>query len=295
MSIATDLTATVLDQLETLDTFGYKYHSLSASEPAAFVAFAMMAQDRMAQAEIALEWLRGTQGRDGSVGVTRNEQRPAWPTSLAIAAWNRFHQITGEANYAVAIENGRQWLLQMEGHTMPRPSESSHDTTLLGWPWAEGTHSWLEPTAYCVLSLKAIGDGNHPRTREAVRLLTDRQIPGGGCNYGNTFVLGQTMMPHIQPSGIALLALAGEPSDPRVTATVGFLERKWPTTVGTASTCFSAMGLAAHNRTPTDLNSRLRATYDSLKRRQGNKIGAYGLALLALATLDRSNPLIIQD
>ena len=33
------------------------------------------------------------------------------------------------------------------------------------------------------------------RTREGVRLLRDRLLPDGGCNYGNTTVLGQTLSP----------------------------------------------------------------------------------------------------
>jgi len=50
----------------------------------------------------------------------------------------------------------------------------------------------------------------HPRADEAVQLMLDRILPGGGCNYGNTIVLDQLLRPHIQPTGIVLLALAGD-------------------------------------------------------------------------------------
>ena len=42
---------------------------------------------------------------------------------------------------------GLTWMLATEGHTQPRTPNIAHDTTLRGWPWAEGTHAWIEPTA----------------------------------------------------------------------------------------------------------------------------------------------------
>ena len=37
-----------------------------------------------------------------------------------------------------------------------------HDSTLIGWPWVEGTHSWIEPTAWAVLALKSVGTESAP-------------------------------------------------------------------------------------------------------------------------------------
>ena len=292
MPVIESIVAELTQRLESFTTYGYRFGGPAASEPTALAAYALMAAGKNDAARTALNWLRDTQAQDGSVGVTREEQRPAWPTSLAMAAWNHFQNATSSTDYVEPITNGRMWLMQTEGHTMPRPSKSSHDTTLLGWPWAEGTHSWLEPTAFCVLSLKAIGERDHARTREAVKLLLDRQLPGGGCNYGNTFVLGQTMKPHIQPTGIALLAFAGEPPDPRVEATLKFLQREWPKAVGTASVCFAAMGLSAFDRTPDDLSERLSNNFNRLTKLYGEKIGAYKLALMSLAAMGEMNPLI---
>ena len=40
----------------------------------------------------------------------------------------------------------------------------------------------------------------HPRNwRNAQAMLIDRLLAGGGCNYGNTVVLGQELRPHVQP------------------------------------------------------------------------------------------------
>ena len=74
----------------------------------------------------------------------------------------------------------------------------------------EENRAWLEPTAMALLALKHTGHDAHVRAREAVDLLHDRLLPNGGSNYGNTFVFGQELRPHVQPTGLALLALTGE-------------------------------------------------------------------------------------
>ena len=103
------------------------------------------------------------------------------------------------------------------------------------------------------------------------------------------------MMPHVQPTGIALLALAGEldgdSPDPRLVQSLNFLERAWPDAVGTASVCFAAMGLAAHGVRPDDTHDRLAAAAETLGTR-GNAKAAYKLTLLALASLGDRCPLI---
>ena len=84
-----------------------------------------------------------------------------------------------------------------------------HDRMLVGWPWAEGTHSWVEPTALAVLALRPPARRPSARAKPCGCSSTGC-FPDGGCNYGNTVVLGQTLRPHVQPTGLALLALAGE-------------------------------------------------------------------------------------
>ena len=94
-------------------------------------------------------------------------------------------------------------MLATEGHTQPRTPNIAHDTTLRGWPWAEGTHAWIEPTAMHLIALHAVGQATHPRSLEATQLLLDRQLPAGGCNYGNTIVFNQRLLPHVQSTGLS--------------------------------------------------------------------------------------------
>ena len=48
--------------------------------------------------------------------------------------------------------------------------------------------------------MKSAGRPNEPATREGVAMLIDRQLPGGGFNYGNTYVLGQLVRAHTEPT-----------------------------------------------------------------------------------------------
>jgi hypothetical protein len=101
-----------------------------------------------------------------------------------------------------------------------------------------------------LLALKATGFSNHARSREAVRLLTDRLLSGGGCNYGNTTVLDQELMPHVAPTGIVLLALVGEEDcTGRIHKSVNYLERELSAQSGAVSFCYGLMALdASHCR-----------------------------------------------
>ncbi len=284
------ITDSLIDELSSLHHVGY-FPGTVASEPVAWASIALTARDRFDVARGWLNRLKEWQQRDGSVGVGPDDQDPKWPTSLAVLSWRIFDDRSGTSEFTESADAGCQWLFSLAGHTMARPSGRFHDTTLHGWPWAEGTHSWLEPTAFAVLALRASGYQEHPRTLEAVRLIQDRQLPSGGCNYGNTFVLDQQLLPHVQPSGLAAMALASAGDDPRTRKTAAYLSRKWGTIHGTSSWCFAAMGLAAHGRLPTDFSAQLAMQVDACQARVDSRSG-YKLALLALASLAADNPVI---
>lgn len=257
----------------------WNYHAggAIATEPAAWACLALAEHGEHESAKLAAEWLQQVQDKKGSVGVTPTQSLPAWTTSLAILAWSSCDSLTGEGRYEASLARALKWTLNARGKTAERQSEIGHDPTLVGWSWAEGTHSWLEPTTLFVMALKAAGYANHPRTREAVRLIVDRLLPDGGCNYGNTMVLGQTLLPHVQPTGLAMLALAGEKSnDPRVAKSLDFLEDSLQPDSSTASQCYAVLGLNAHGRDTSQTEEWLAAAAQ-------RESSCYRLALIALA------------
>ena len=149
-------------------------------------------------------------------------------------------------------------MLDLVGETSEPQEYTGHDTSLTGWPWVAGTHSWVEPTAWGLLALRAVGQGQHARAREAAHLLQNRLLDAGGCNYGNTVVLGQQLLPHVQPSGLTLMALAGEGvAAGRIEPSLDYLEQELGPTTTPASLAYGLMGLAAFDRWPAAANGWL--------------------------------------
>jgi hypothetical protein len=269
--------ADALNRLAKQPVCGYYVGQRPASEPTALAAWALTVHGLASQAALALDYLASLQAADGSVGIRSGETQPGWPTALALLAW----QSAGNNRYARHLRQGANWLLNMRSVAAPRSPYIAHDTTLLAWPWAAGTHAWVEPTAQAVLALKAVGQTEHARTREAVRVLIDRQIPGGGCNYGNTVCLGQKLRPHVQPTGAALAALAGEhAAEPRIALSTVWLARSLSAQTATSSLCWGLLGLAAQSALSSDAPSWLEA---ACQRTLRNDCAPYKLALLALA------------
>ena len=274
-----------LTQLDARTVCGYAPDAAPATEPTALAVLALLAHDRNGSIGRAIKYLLRCQGSNGSVGVREGEATPGWPTSLAVLAWGQ----SDASQHRTAINRGIEWILSTHGKAIPVAEAMGHDTMLVAWPWAEGTHSWIEPTALHVLALKAAGQSAHERTREAIALLVDRQLPDGGCNYGNTTVLGQTLRPHVQPTGVALLALAGENDlSGRIKKSVAWLSRSINSQTTAVSLAWGLLGLAAHGVTVSNADTFLAAAY---QRNNTRERSPHKLALLALASEAQRLPL----
>lgn len=276
----------VLQQLRdfvALGQWGYHPTGPKAAEPAAFAALALCANDMHQEAATLSSWLAELQAPTGAVGVMKDQDTPAWPTSLAMLAWRAHDQATATARFEQACRRALDWTLQTQGKVLPKRRQIGHDTTLLGWSWAENTHSWLEPTCFFVLALNAMGQQQHPRTRSGVQMIVDRLHQTGGCNYGNTIVLGQSTLPHILPTGLAMLALADHaPTDPRMERSLEYLERVITEPAATTSLCYALLGLTAHGRRPPNTAVLLQNAFQSDADQQSHN--CLKMALLCLTS-----------
>lgn len=291
---------TILDSLADSRRWGYREGELPAAEPLAWAATALIGHDRTSQAVPLLDELCQLQTAGGALGIYEGQAAPNWGTSLAVLAWSAAlkssspPEAAAAERYRAAVVRGCRFLLELKGATIKPSGEVTHNTMLVGWPWVESTHSWLEPTAFCFLALKAAGMRAHPRADEAVQLMLDRILPGGGCNYGNTIVLDQLLRPQIQPTGIVLLALAGDANQSeRVLKSIAWLEQSLDESTTIASLAFAAMGLAAHDRSPVDILSRLEMAAAKPTAAMGAALPRRSLA--AIATLGAQNPLVIMS
>jgi hypothetical protein len=267
-----------LDGLSQLPAIGYSLGGHGAAEPTAVAALAFAANGRVENALNAAAALSSMQQANGEVSVRVEEKAPGWPTSLAILAWSA----ADRARFRTEMDKALVWLLANRGQAVEQSEYFGHNTQLVGWAYAEQTHSWVEPTAFAVLALKTVGKGNVPAAREGVAVLIDRQLPGGGLNYGNTEVLGQYIRPHVEPTGIGLIALAGE-NDPtgRIAKSIAWLRRSIGPETTPLSLAWGLLGLRAQSVMLPQADDWLSA---AAARVQARDRSPHKLALLALAS-----------
>ncbi|HUE71415.1 MAG TPA: hypothetical protein VMP01_11075 [Pirellulaceae bacterium] len=308
-----DWLASTLASLAAQPVIGYAPAQSPATEPTALAALALIAAGKARQAAPALDFLASCQGSDGAVGIRHSEPSPGWPTGLAVLAWRAADDASSRNAYAAHRRRAVDWILEAKGTAMPRSPEMGHDTQLVAWSWADKTHSWIEPTALNVLALKRAGLGTHARVREAIRLLVDRLLPVGGCNYGNTVVLGQTLRPHVQPTGLAMLALAGEvgpacragpdqvsdraarsrpAAGTYLERSLAYLQRSLIRPSTAMSGAWALLGLRAHGIELANGAELLAAAH---RRVQAHDRSPHKLALLALAAQNNSLALLVSD
>jgi hypothetical protein len=138
---------------------GYEGGLAPATEPTAWTVLALVAHGRNRDAKRGLDWLNRLQADDGSFGVNAANRTPKWATGLVVLAC--LSAIKGDVSRAVyprdqGVKRAIDWIVGVEGTTIEHGGFAGHDTTLVGWPWIEGTHSWVEPTAFNILALNSL-------------------------------------------------------------------------------------------------------------------------------------------
>ena len=139
------------------------------------------------------------------------------------------------------------------------------DSSLQGWPWYDGTFSWVEPTSWCTLALKKLArdaSGSAARVNEAERLLIDRACKDGGWNYGNSEVYQKQLPAHVPPTAIAVLAMQNRIQDPKVGAAISVLRQQAPREGSTLALALCWLALTAVQSATDDLTHRLRQRVD---------------------------------
>lgn len=188
------------------------------------------------------------QDNAGRLCVDRQHPDSYWPTALAILAWQNSPVSRPAQEHAV------RFLLESTGVHSPRKADApwAHDTALRGWPWIKDTHSWIEPTAVCLMALRATGHREHSRVDEAIRMMLDRQLPHGGWNYGNTLMFGKELHPMPESTGAALTGLAGMVGQDKVGRSLEYLQGEADRLRTPISLGWALLGLGAWNVWPTN-------------------------------------------
>lgn len=218
------------------------------------------------------------QERDGRIIVAQDQPQAFWPTPLAVFAWH------GQSEFDEPRSRAVQFLLQTTGRHFKKGKDSpiGHDPSIRGWPWTEGTHSWVEPTSLFIAALTIAGYGTHERVGEGVRLLMDRQLASGGWNYGNTTVFGTELAPMPESTGLALSALLGSVQKQDVSRSIDYLKGSLETLTTPLSLGWAILGLAAWGERPRNANALIDRCFTLQDR-----YGMYDTSLISLMLFAR--------
>jgi Squalene-hopene cyclase C-terminal domain len=211
---------TLLDAQNPDGGWGAAKGRLSNTESTSLAIIALRALDDRAIApnvQRGLNWLIERQNVDGSWPFNDVVKDGSWTTAFALLA------LANLPGAEPRVLLGAKWGLTQEGRrfgwltslwiTMSGQRANLHlDPELKGWGWTAGGFSWVEPTSYFLLVLKKLrsslaGTNVDERIRQGESLLYDRMCDGGGWNYGNSKVLGETLWAYPDVTAVALIAL----------------------------------------------------------------------------------------
>lgn len=168
-------------------------------------------------ADRAWSLLKSWQAPDGSWPPTYGAAVSGWGTALCLTLAHIRGDLDGSYLKGIA------YLLKTAGteselwrRALARLGfvDPGRNLNLKGWPWKEGTSSWVEPTAHTLIALKkAYAQLPAPELSERVRsgeaLLLDVRCKDGGWNYGSPWALGEDQRSYPETTALALLGLQG--------------------------------------------------------------------------------------
>jgi hypothetical protein len=275
--------------------WGYRLGAQASIEATALAVLAVFRTEPSA-ARRALNFLRRTQNHDGSWPAFAGDDRlGCWSTALALIASQALDSDpTAQARAA-------DWLTGFkgrEGHWLWRWKFKVFDTKVrfdsdkFGWPWIDGTVSWVIPTAFSLIALKRayptpMQAAVSVRVIRGAAMLRDRMCPGGGWNAGNSFVLGVPMVPYVDATAIALLALSDGRTTREAAISLHWLAAAAASCSAPYSLAWAILALAAYRVAPIGLAQQLdRAIQRSIRYLDTTTLATASLALQAPPAVD---------
>ena len=256
--------------------WGFHTGSTSRAEPTAWAVVALVewasTQAHKDAASRAFHFLDSAQLPDGSWPSSPALREGSWVTSLACLALLGQNELSGN------VKRGFGWLCkELPGEAgllhrivrsfVARQKFGTQNESYFGWSWTIGTASWVEPTSYAIISMRATPPEWMPATakrrlRIGEAMLFDRMCPGGGWNCGNPMVYGVPGEPQVSSSVWALLALREHPQRPEVQQSLDWLQGKLESIRSPASLALALMAMNAYGRPHPLLAESLQTKYE---------------------------------
>lgn len=245
--------------------WGYSAQSgQSAPEPTCHALLALK-QFSPESTEKGLSWIETRIGADGGVRYEGDDDIH-WSTSLAAYCLAHWARNTAKLNACVGC------LLKLKG-TSDRGA---------GWAWTDQTFSWVEPTSYALLALKAAGQSRHPRVIQAEQMLEARTCADGGWNQGllKAFYAQPTALG--TQTALGLLALQDRVAEhPRVLQAAAFLRSEVPAHPTALTLSWAILAMDAVGEDPAGLPAEL----EKRQEPEGSWRGSVLLTALAVNAL----------
>jgi hypothetical protein len=256
--------------------WGFHLGSRSRAEPTAWALLSLLEyafeQAHEEAASRAFRFLAAAQLPDGSWPSSPELPEGSWVTSLACLS------LLGRNEFSENLKRGLGWLCkELPGETklwlrlirrvMAKKSATALNESYFGWSWTTGTASWVEPTSYAILFMRAVPpefltDAAKRRLRIGEEMLCDRMCPGGGWNCGNPMVYGVPGEPQVTSTVWALLALREHPERPEVQKSLSWLQGNWESIQSPVSLALALIAMNAYGRPDAGLAESLRTMYE---------------------------------
>ena len=279
---------------------GVRAALVTARNPDGGWAYAQGKGSRLEPTCWALLALAHSDGQEPDVDVLRVwRQRDGWLADVAGVppnhAFNALAALTllqtsPTVSHAYAL--GAR-LVVSKGIRARQAREFRQDNSLQGWSWIDGTFSWVEPTAWCLLLLKKLrarGSSRLPGADERIdvgeRLLLDRACDVGGWNYGNSNVYGQELWPYVPTTALALLAMQDRRGHPVVEKSLQQLQHDVRTERSAVALALSIICLRVYGVAPDVLVSDLLDLSSDSGPGAGQADDLLGLAMTLYALVD---------
>src|SRR5438270_11649095 len=143
--------------------WGYVADQPAHLEPTCLALLALRSEAERFAAAVkgGREFLRSCRRPDGSYRLARGRDAAVWGTALALFTEAAY----GDVDELSPVETATaETLLGIRGKAVDADPEVADmcdiDVSLTGWPWGEGTFSWVEPTAVACLVLTRLGYGD---------------------------------------------------------------------------------------------------------------------------------------
>jgi hypothetical protein len=219
-----------------------------------------------------LRFLVGAQLENGSWPGAPGQQEGCWVTSLA--CWS----LLAHKQHSTSLLRGLQWLNEdrprdsgfwwrLAQKVADRKRINAQSVSFSGWSWTPHTASWVEPTCYALIVLRAEAAAPLSNLRQRAKLaeamLYDRMCPGGGWNCGNPRVYGVAGQPQIGPTVWALIALHRNSDRPEHRESLDWLESIQATIPSPESLALAHIALGLYGRQNSTLAERLQSLHDS--------------------------------